>query len=42
MDEVFPQPLVLEATRLDVLRYGENPHQLAAVCMATDRDGPAS
>jgi phosphoribosylaminoimidazolecarboxamide formyltransferase/IMP cyclohydrolase len=31
LDEVFPQPLVLSATRADVLRYGENPHQLAAV-----------
>ena len=30
-DEVFPQTLTLSATRNDVLRYGENPHQLAAV-----------
>lgn len=30
-DEVFPQTLTLAATRADVLRYGENPHQLAAV-----------
>jgi phosphoribosylaminoimidazolecarboxamide formyltransferase/IMP cyclohydrolase len=30
-DEVFPQTLTLSATRGDILRYGENPHQLAAV-----------
>lgn len=30
-DNVFPQTLTLSATREDILRYGENPHQLAAV-----------
>jgi phosphoribosylaminoimidazolecarboxamide formyltransferase/IMP cyclohydrolase len=29
--EDFPQTLTLSATRQDILRYGENPHQLAAV-----------
>lgn len=30
-DEVFPSTLTLSATRGEILRYGENPHQLAAV-----------
>lgn len=30
-DDVFPQILTLSATRTEILRYGENPHQLAAV-----------
>lgn len=30
-DQVFPGTLTLSATRNEVLRYGENPHQLAAI-----------
>ena len=30
-DEIFPSTLSLSATRSEILRYGENPHQLAAV-----------
>ena len=30
-EEVFPASISVAATRLDVLRYGENPHQQAAV-----------
>lgn len=30
-DDTFPQTLTLSATCVDKLRYGENPHQLAAV-----------
>ncbi|MDY0029033.1 MAG: bifunctional phosphoribosylaminoimidazolecarboxamide formyltransferase/IMP cyclohydrolase [Pseudobdellovibrionaceae bacterium] len=31
LDESFPQTLSVSATKIDTLRYGENPHQLAAV-----------
>lgn len=31
LGEVFPQSLTVAATRVDTLRYGENPHQAAAV-----------
>lgn len=30
-DEIFPQVMTLSAARGEILRYGENPHQLAAV-----------
>ncbi|HOO51130.1 MAG TPA: bifunctional phosphoribosylaminoimidazolecarboxamide formyltransferase/IMP cyclohydrolase, partial [Alphaproteobacteria bacterium] len=31
VDESFPQTLSVSATKIDTLRYGENPHQQAAV-----------
>ena len=31
LNEQFPQNLTVSATRIDTLRYGENPHQSAAV-----------
>ena len=40
LDETFPHTLTLSATRLDTLRYGENPHQMAAVYSdGTNRPG---
>ena len=42
-DELFPEQLVMTATRLDVLRYGENPHQQAAFyANGEDRPGAAT
>ncbi len=39
---LFPPELVLHATRREVLRYGENPHQGAAFYSAGERPGVAS
>ena len=41
-DVPFPPELVLHATRREVLRYGENPHQSAALYSVGDRPGVAS
>ncbi len=41
-DQPFPPHLILSATRREVLRYGENPHQQAAFYTASDRPGVAS
>jgi phosphoribosylaminoimidazolecarboxamide formyltransferase/IMP cyclohydrolase len=39
-DETFPERLVLELERNATLRYGENPHQRAALYRRHDGDGP--
>ncbi len=40
-DEVMPEQLLLPMTRLQTLRYGENPHQQAALYKEPGFSGPA-
>ena len=40
LEELFPQRLTLSATKVSQLRYGENPHQSAAVYRAEGEEAP--